>query len=159
MRNLNLSNLFLPILLIYFLFIQNKKVDDANHDALFDIPNGNNSNTNNNSNNNTNNGNVYNDVNAPTISAIKAESLAEQLYDIMYWAFSSNDDILEILIEIQTEPNYKLVSQKFGFKNFDESWGGLNPWGTKMNLTQWINKELDSTEERQTLKSMFPNIF
>ena len=159
MKSLNISNLFLPILLVYFLFFQKKKEDNTNHDLQFQVGNNSNSNNSNNTNNNNNSGNNYNSSNAPTISAIKAQSLADQLYDVMEYAFSDNEEILQILTEIATEPNYILVSQKFGIKKFDENWGGLSPFGTPLNLTQWINKELDSTQERQTLKSMFPNIF
>lgn len=98
------------------------------------------------------------DIPNTTISKAKAESIAYQLYDTMKYAFSNQTKILELLNEVETEPNFSLVSQKFGLKPYDDSYGGLNPWAPKKNLVFWINKELSQTNLEE-VKTMFPTIF
>lgn len=99
--------------------------------------------------------------NQPTISPAKAESYAARLYTEMGEEifYSSNTKIKSILNEIATEPNYMLVHQKFGLKDYGDIIGSASWFGEPMNLTQWLHHELNNETDLQFLSNLFPNIF
>ncbi|MBF04056.1 MAG: hypothetical protein CMP76_12245 [Flavobacterium sp.] len=143
-------NYLLLFIVGFFLFKSDKK---AKHDANFDIPNPNND-------TNVSNTNVANTK--PTISVEKAKALSQRLFQIMGldW-FTSVSDIKSVLRDIETEANYKLVSQQFGVRAYSNTFSN-STWdilGEQLDLTEWLLREMDKEADRQYLKKMFPNIF
>ncbi|NHN25837.1 hypothetical protein FIA58_009140 [Flavobacterium jejuense] len=140
---------FFLLVIGYFFLTSDKKKKE--HDSNYVIPNPNND-------TNINNQNTA----TATISQEKAKALSERLFQIMgldWW--TSIDDIKSVLKDISTEANYKLVSYYFGERAYSNLGGG-STWdifGEKLDLTQWILREMDSESDRKYLQKLFPNIF
>lgn len=141
----------IPIVGIFFIFnsFRNKKADTSG----FFIGN------------DKNNGLPENGYSAPVITGSKAESVSSILYNEMSSLFTSESKIIAELSKL-TEADYILVFNAFGLKKYlnyglTGGSGGIDVpfFGTEMNLTEWINKEVTQTSNREKLSSLFPNLF
>lgn len=132
-------------------FFLKKGEDKKEHDSNYVVPNP------------TNDPKVSAQNNAAaTISTEKAKSLSQRLFQVMgldWW--TSVDDIKAVLKDIKTESNYKLVAYHYGERAYSNTFSN-STWdifGEKLDLTEWILREMDSESDRKYLQNLFPNIF